>query len=276
MVGPDSLSHPFGTAASEGRMNREETAGDRQVRYCLTTSAMRHQLSVIIPVYNERRTIGALLDRVLASPLDLDVIVVDDGSADGTSDVLRNYEENPRIRILSHPINRGKGAAIRTGISHVRGDFVLIQDADLEYDPDDYATLLALFDDPEVSVVYGSRRLRKSNPSGSLPFLLGGLTLTWLTNFLYGTHLTDEATCYKMFRASLIKNLSLRCNRFEFCPEVTSLVTRMGFSIHEVPIRYKPRNRREGKKIGVRDWLEAVITLLRYRFVRPKGNPEVK
>ncbi len=226
------------------------------------------QLSVIIPVYNECRTVGLLLDRVLASPVDLDVVLVDDGSTDGTANVLENYENHPRVQILSHTVNRGKGAAIRTGITHARGEFILIQDADLEYNPDDYAALLAPFSDSNVSVVYGSRRLNKSNPNGALPFLLGGLSLTWLTNLLYGTRLTDEATCYKTFRSDLIKNLPLRCNRFEFCPEVTALVSKRGIPIREVPIRYQPRNTSEGKKIGFRDWLEAVITLLKYRFRR--------
>jgi glycosyltransferase involved in cell wall biosynthesis len=231
-----------------------------------TLTASSTKLSVIIPVYNEHETVQQILDRVLSTPLDLDVVVVDDGSTDGTHDVLRSYQSDPRIQVLSHQDNQGKGAAIRTGIEHTRGDLVLIQDADLEYDPEDYARLILPFDDPEVSVVYGSRRLNKWNPKGSLPFYLGGLTLTWLTNALFGTHITDEATCFKVFRSDLLKGLPLQCRRFEFCPEVTSLVARMKIPIHEVPIRYQPRNQKEGKKIGVRDWFEAVVTLLRHRF----------
>ncbi len=238
----------------------------------MATAPTSTQLSVIIPVYNERRTVAEVLDRVLSSSVDLDVVVVDDGSTDGTQDILDEFRDDPRVKILSHFNNLGKGAAIRTGIDHVRGELVLIQDADLEYDPEDYRILMEPFHNPDVSVVYGSRRLMKSNPNGSLPFLLGGLTLTWLTNFLYGTKLTDEATCYKVFRADLIRNLPLRCNRFEFCPEVTALVAKMEIPIHEVPISYRisyrPRHLNEGKKIGLKDWFEAVATLLKHRFDR--------
>ncbi|MCK4546914.1 MAG: glycosyltransferase family 2 protein [Candidatus Eisenbacteria sp.] len=224
------------------------------------------KLSVIIPTFNEEGTLGQLLDRVLASEVDLEVIIVDDGSTDRTAGVLETYAQEPRIRAIAHPENRGKGAAIRTGISHVQGELVLIQDADLEYDPSDYAALIAPFENADVSVVYGSRRMLKSNPKGSLQFLLGGTTLTWITNILYGTHITDEPTCYKVFRADLLKSLPLRCKRFEFCPEVTALVARRGFRIHEVPIHYLPRKRGEGKKIGLGDWFEAVRTLIECRF----------
>jgi len=225
------------------------------------------KLSVIVPVYNERATVEDLLDRVLGSPLDLEVVIVDDGSSDGTGEVLAQYDD-PRVRVVSHPQNMGKGAAIRTGIAHVHGDVALIQDADLEYDPADYPVLLAPFEDPDVSVVYGSRRLLRENPMSSISFFLGGVSLTVLTNILYGTRLTDEPTCYKAFRADLLKSLPLQCMRFEFCPEVTALVAKKGLRIHEVPIHYYPRRTSEGKKIRAKDWFEAVSTLLKYRFRR--------
>jgi glycosyltransferase involved in cell wall biosynthesis len=224
------------------------------------------RLSVVVPVYNERATVAELLDRVLALPIDLEVVVVDDGSTDGTSEILSRYAGHPRARVVRHVRNMGKGTAVRTGISHVRGDVVLIQDADLEYDPDDYAEILARFDDPDVSAVYGSRRLLKSNHMSSLSFFLGGVTLTWLTNLLYGTHITDEPTCYKAFRSKLLRSLPLKCRRFEFCPEVTALVAKCGVRIHEVPIHYHPRRTADGKKIRAKDWFDAVGTLLRHRF----------
>jgi hypothetical protein len=144
----------------------------------------------------------------------------------------------------------------------------VMQDADLEYDPGDFGAILAPFEDPDIEVVYGSRRLNSSNPISSWMFFLGGATLTWFTNLLYGTRITDEPTCYKAFRRELLQSLPLRCSRFEFCPEVTAIVARRGIRIREVPISYSPRSRAEGKKIGVRDWFEAVYTLLRYRSRR--------
>jgi glycosyltransferase involved in cell wall biosynthesis len=224
------------------------------------------KLSLIIPAYNEEATIGDLLDLVLASPTDPEAIVVDDGSTDGTMKVLERYADNPRVFVVAHSRCRGKGAAIRTGIAHATGDVILIQDADLEYDPRDYEVILSEFDNPGISVVYGSRRLMKSNRMSSLSFFLGGVTLTWITNALYGTGITDEPTCYKAFRSRLLRDLPLKCEGFEFCPEVTALVAKRGIRIKEVPIHYYPRLKSEGKKIRARHWFEAVGTLLAHRF----------
>ena len=223
-------------------------------------------LSIIVPIYNEQSTVEELLEQVLASPLHPEIVVVDDGSSDRTPEILKRYREHPSVCVVTHEQNRGKGAAVRTGIDHVTGDIVLVQDADLEYDPDDYEAVVAPFRNPDVQVVYGSRRLLSSNPTGSWMFLLGGASLTWVTNLLYHTGITDEPTCYKAFRTELLRSLPLTCERFEFCPEVTALVARRGIRIHEVPIRYAPRSRCDGKKIGLGDWFEAVHTLIRYRF----------
>jgi len=223
-------------------------------------------LSVLVPVYNERATLEALLLRVLAVPVDKEVVVVDDGSRDGTRELLAELATRLPIRALLHERNRGKGAAIRTALAEARGEIVIIQDADLEYDPEDYPRLIAPIVRGETNVVYGSRYLSHENPLPLTHFKVAVLLLNAMANLLYGTRLTDEATCYKVFRASLLKSLPLDCVRFEFCPEVTARVAKRGERILEIPIRYHYRTREQGKKIGWRDGFEAIWTLLRYRF----------
>jgi glycosyltransferase involved in cell wall biosynthesis len=221
---------------------------------------------VLIPVYNERATLEALLDRVLAVPVDKEVIVVDDGSTDGTRDVLADLARRRPITALFHERNRGKGAAIRTALARARGEITIIQDGDLEYDPEDFPRVIAPIVRGESNVAYGSRYMEHRNDLPFTHYKLAVLLLTWLSNTLYGTRITDEATCYKAFRTSLLKDLPLRCERFEFCPEVTARVAKRGERIVEVPISYHFRTRAEGKKIGWGDGLEAFATLLRYRF----------
>ena len=221
---------------------------------------------MLVPVYNERGTLESLLRRVLAVPVDKEVIVVDDGSRDGTREVLAELAGRLPIRALYHERNRGKGAAIRTALTEARGELVIIQDADLEYHPEDYPSLIAPIVRGETNVVYGSRYLSHDNPLPLTHFKVAVLLLNAMANLLYGTRLTDEATCYKVFRASLLKSLPLRCERFEFCPEVTARVAKRGERILERPIRYHYRTRAQGKKIGWRDGFEAIWTLLRYRF----------
>lgn len=230
------------------------------------------KLSVIIPVYNERNTLPALLEKVEAvvlSGFEKEIILVDDGSVDGTRAWLEQYAKRPGsgVTVLFHDKNCGKGAALRTGFVKATGDWVIVQDADLEYDPNDYARLLDLAVRENRLVVFGSRLLEASNKRhASFAAYVGARTLTFLTNLLYGTRLTDEATCYKLFRRDLLNDLDLRCRRFEFCPEVTAKIARRGIDIKEVPIHYYPRSRSEGKKISYPDFFSAVWTLVRERF----------
>ena len=219
-------------------------------------------LSVIMPVYNERETIAEALRRVKAAPGDKEILVVDDAYTDGTRELLA---ADPEIRLLCHAKNQGKGAAIRTALAVVSGDVVIIQDADLEYDPGDYPLLVDPIRRGEARVVYGSRFLR-GRPSMRWTHLLCNRLLALAANLLYGAGITDEATCYKAFDAALLRELPLACRRFEFCPEVTARVRRRGIPIHEVPIHYTARTFDAGKKIRAWDAVEAFWTLLRYRF----------
>jgi len=226
------------------------------------------KLSIIIPVFNERTTISTLIAKVFAADIgrvEKEVVVVDDGSNDGTDTVLKNMSG---IVLSRHNKNMGKGSAIRTAIPITTGDIILIQDADLEYDPRDYLSLIQPIVDGRAEAVYGSRQLKKSNYKHSgILFFVGGISLTLLTNLLFpSARLTDEATCYKVFRGELLRDLQLTCKRFEFCPEVTCKILRRGIKILEVPINYYPRGIAEGKKIRLRDGIAAIWTLIRYRF----------
>jgi dolichol-phosphate mannosyltransferase len=227
------------------------------------------KLSVLIPVYNEEKTISKVIDIVKKADIgkvDKEIIVVDDGSKDNTLVALKKIKG---IKLIAHKKNSGKGAAIRTAIKHATGDIIIVQDADLEYDPNEYKQLIGPIITGKAKVVYGSRRLKKSNKKYSgLSFYIGGVTLTLVTNLLYpSAHITDEPTCYKVFKADVLKSINLRCTRFEFCPEVTAKVLKKGIKIKEIPISYYPRSIKEGKKINWKDGAEALWTLLKYRFV---------
>ena len=231
------------------------------------------KLSVVIPVYNEADTIREILARVLDADVEKEVIVVDDGSTDGTAEKLREFDD-PRVRVVLEPENRGKGWAVRRGIALSSGDAVIIQDADLEYDPRDFRKLLDAMEAEGVDVVYGNRLHAGNEGYSHLAFLLGGMLVTFATNVLYFTRLHDEPVCYKLFRGDLIRGLRLRCRGFEFCPEVTAIVRRLGYRIAERPIRYTPRKIGEGKKIRWKDGVIALWTLLKYRFMPRKGMVE--
>lgn len=226
------------------------------------------KVSVLIPVYNEVSTLARVVERVMAVDMEKEVLIIDDGSTDGTWEVIQELATRwpGVVKPLRHERNRGKGAALRTAIPHITGEVVITQDADLEYDPADYPRLLAPFASPEVQVVYGSRNLQR-NPRSSWTFYWGGRLLSWLVNLLYGARITDEATGYKAFRADLFRSLRWEADGFEFCPEVTAKILRRGIRIHEVPISYRPRSHEEGKKIHWRDGIVAVWTLVRYRFL---------
>ena len=225
-------------------------------------------MSVIVPVYNEEAHLDELLLAVLASPVDKEVIIVDDGSTDGTREKLQDLPPIDNVTIVFHDRNYGKGASIRTALNYAHGEYVLIQDSDLEYDPGDYPALLAPLERGEANAVYG---VRPDRPERGLRFFLGAKFLTHLTNLLYGTNIHDEATCYKVLRRSVLMQMHLECNLFEFCPEVTAKLCRMGEPIAEVPISYHPRSAVEGKKIRHADGWLAIWTLIRYRFL-PRGR----
>jgi len=220
-----------------------------------------------MPVYNERETVRTILERVRAVPIEKEIIVVDDGSTDGTREILRQEMNGEDTRVLFHEENQGKGSAVRTGIAEATGDIILIQDADLEYDPRDYPALLAPIEEGRAKVVYGSRFLGGPRKAMLFWHAVGNKLLTLVTNVLYDTILSDMETCYKVFAADVIKPIPLRSRRFELEPEVTAKVLKRGYRIYEVPISYTGREFEEGKKITWRDGFIALWTLLKYRLV---------
>ena len=226
------------------------------------------KLSVIVPVFNERNTVAEIVRRMRAVdlPVDREIVVVDDGSDDGTRDVLTQLADST-VHIVRHGANRGKGAAIRTGLENSTGDVVLVQDADLEYDPEDWPRLLAPMLKGRARVVYGSRFTGERR---NMLFLhwIGNRLLSLVTNVLYNSTLSDMETCYKLFERDVLDGVELRADRFDFEPEFTAKVLRRGIRIYEVPISYAGRELHEGKKITWRDGVSALWTLLKYRVVR--------
>ena len=224
-------------------------------------------ITIIIPVFNEINTIREILRRVQAVRIASEILVVDDGSVDGTREILAELDGQNGVQVILHERNRGKGAAVRTGIKLATGDYIIIQDADLEYDPRDYPALCKPLEEDVADVVYGSRFLE--GPRRPILFwnMVANKMLTLMTNILYNNILTDMETGYKIFRREIIQNIPIHASRFDFEPEVTAKLLKRKVRIFEVPITFNPREYSEGKKIKAKDAFEAVWTLLKYRFV---------
>jgi glycosyltransferase involved in cell wall biosynthesis len=220
-----------------------------------------------MPVYNEIDTIEEIIRRVQATGLADEILLVDDGSVDGTRDILKELDGQDAIKVFFHEHNQGKGAAVRTGIKNATGDVLLIQDADLEYDPRDYPKLLQPLEEGLADVVYGSRFLGAPRRVAMFWHMVANKLLTLMTNVLYDTILTDMETGYKVFRREIVEDMPLHARRFEFEPEFTAKILKRGVRIFEVPITFNPRDYDEGKKIGMSDAFEAIWALLKYRFV---------
>jgi glycosyltransferase involved in cell wall biosynthesis len=225
------------------------------------------KLTVLIPIYNEIQTLREIINRVQSQNSAGEILLVDDGSTDGSRELLKEYEGKDPFRVVFHEKNQGKGAAVRTGLDIARGDIILIQDADLEYDPRDYPCLLKPIEEGVADVVYGSRFLGGPRRTTMFWHMLANKLLTLMTNILYDTILSDMETGYKVFRREVIKGMPLHAKRFEFEPEFTAKILKRKYRIFEVPITFNPRDYDEGKKIGLRDAFEAVWALVKYRFV---------
>jgi glycosyltransferase involved in cell wall biosynthesis len=235
-----------------------------------------HKLSIIMPVYNEEKTVESVIKKVKSVNLEnvkKEFIVVDDCSTDKTREILKKMKG---VRLFRHRKNQGKGAAIRTGLQHASGDIIIIQDADLEYDPNDYSVIFEPILNKQSSVVFGSRFLSQTGvPStqhinnhyrGNKFYLLGNKVLSFCITILYRVRITDMETCYKAFRSDVLKKINLTANRFDFEPEITAKILRQGYSIVEVPVKYSPRPFSEGKKITWKDGIKALYCLIKYRF----------
>lgn len=232
------------------------------------------KVSILIPVYNEFLTLPLVVQRVLAAPLpegcEKEIVIVDDGSTDGTTELLAQYRDSPLVVVHHSIVNLGKGAALRMGIAKSTGDILLVQDGDLEYDPQDYLKILEPLVSGHAKVVYGSRFLNRVRGMKWRNWV-ANKTLTLAANALYGARITDEATAYKAFTREVVDAVQLRCVRFEFCPEITAKARRLGYQIVEVPISYNPRGILEGKKIRWQDGVEALWTLVKYRGAPARG-----
>jgi glycosyltransferase involved in cell wall biosynthesis len=224
-------------------------------------------LSIVIPVFNEEKTVTKILDKISELPpsLNREIIIVDDGSTDGTRKILSEIKSKNIIVILKEK-NSGKGDSLAVGFSKSKGDYVIVQDADLEYDPNDYFKLLEEIQKSQNTVVYGSRFMGKFKDMSTTHYF-GNKFLTWFTNLLYGVYLTDMETCYKLFPGNFIRGIKINSKRFEFEPEITAKIIKSGLKISEIPISYKGRDFTEGKKISWKDGFSAIISLLRYRFL---------
>jgi len=223
-------------------------------------------LSVIMPLYNEEKTVAEIVNKVLALPLDLELIIVDNSSTDNTGQVVREFASNNNVTIVKREKNIGKGDAVIAGLEYATGKYTVIQDGDLEYDPADIVSMVEAAEKENAVALFGSRILNRESGISYYRYLWGGKLLTLIANLLYFRGITDESTCYKMVRTDLLKALKLECRRFEFCPELIAKLGRNSITIHEIPISYYPRKFEEGKKIRWIDGVEAIWTLIKYRF----------
>ncbi len=224
------------------------------------------KISIVIPVYNEKDFVRELISRVVATDYNKEIILVDDFSTDGSREIIREYEGREEFKVCYHERNKGKGAALRTGFAQVTGDIIIVQDADLEYDPKDYPVLLAPILDGRADVVYGSRFLGGTHRVLFFWHYLGNLVLTTLSNMFTNLNLTDMETCYKVFTKKVLDSVTLTCNRFGFEPEFTSKISKQNFRIYEAPISYSGRDYSEGKKIGWKDGIAALWYIFKFRF----------
>lgn len=227
---------------------------------------LRMKLSVVIPVFNEKYTIAEIVRKVQATRLASEIILVDDGSTDGTREILQSLEPSPELTVLYHEKNRGKGAALRTGFQKAAGDVILIQDADLEYNPAEYPSLLEPIECGQADVVYGSRFLGSKRRVTMFWHMVANQLLTLATNILYNSILSDMETGYKVFRGDLLRSIRLRANRFDFEPEITAKLLKRKARLFEVPISFNPREYEQGKKITLGDAFTAIWALIKYRF----------
>lgn len=227
------------------------------------------RLSIVVPVYNEERTLRTIIDRLQAACGEIaEFIFVDDGSRDASLSILKE-RARPQDTVLTKS-NGGKGSAVRMGYGHAQGEYVIVQDADLEYDPADIPGLLAYAEEHRLPALFGSRRLKRQKQFTHVTFFIGGTLLTYICNMLYGTRLTDQPTCYKMVRGDVLKTLPLKENDFRFDPELTCMIARRGHAIRELPISYHPRSKAEGKKIKWTDWFKWVWVFVTHRLMTKK------
>ncbi len=224
-------------------------------------------LSVVMPVYNEKSTLEEILRRVRSVPVDKEIIIVDDGSTDGTCEIIKAMESEPSIKAFYHKQNKGKGAALRTGFAACEGEIVIVQDADLEYFPEEYPELIEPIQKGRADVVYGSRFKGKPNRALLYHHYLANKLLTFLSDVTTNLNLSDVQTCYKVFRRDVIQSIPLKQNRFGFDPEVTAKIARHQYRVFDVPISYNGRSYSEGKKIGIRDAFNALYCIIRYAIV---------
>jgi glycosyltransferase involved in cell wall biosynthesis len=224
-------------------------------------------LSIVIPVYNEKNTVLDIIKKIDSLPtrLNRELIIVDDGSTDGTREILKSLENRNDVKLIYKESNSGKGDSLKVGFKNSKGDYVIVQDADLEYEPEDYFKLLEAIDGKDNTIIYGSRFMGHYEEMSPLHYY-GNKFLTLITNILYGVELSDMETCYKLFPGSFIRSLNLKANRFDFEPEITAKVLKSGYKIIEVPIRYYGRKHSEGKKITWKDGFNAIYSLVKYKF----------